>query len=315
MPALRAGLVLRRPTPSAQIDAIVRAEGLGLPMTWSTGGALSSETITMFAAAAARTSSIVMGTSIIPTYPRHPIVMATQALVLASIAPGRFRLGIGPSHRPTLEGTYGIPMDKPLSHLREYITVLRELLWEGKSEFQGQYFKVNAQLGAEPPKVPLPISALRSGAFRLAGELADGGISWMAPVPYLVNVAKPAMMEGAKSAGRPCPPLVGHVPVAMSDDAAAVHEAARAQVRTYGRLPFYVGMFEDAGFPLTPDGQISDALLDELVVSGTPEKVASRLQAIQAAGVDEQVITQITVKDEAAEETRLIELLAEASRG
>ena len=206
-------------------------------------------------------------------------------------------------------------MDKPLSHLREYITVLRELLWEGKSELQGQYFKVNAQLGAEPPKVPLPISALRSGAFRLAGELADGGISWMAPVPYLVNVAKPAMMEGAKSAGRPCPPLVGHVPVAMSDDAAAVHEATRAQVRTYGRLPFYVGMFEDAGFPLTPDGQISDALLDELVVSGTPEKVASRLQAIQAAGVDEQVITQITVKDEAAEETRLIELLAEASRG
>jgi F420-dependent oxidoreductase-like protein len=313
MPALRAGLVMRRPTPSAQIEAIVRAEGLGLPATWSTGGALSSETITMFAAAAARTSSIVMGTSIIPTYPRHPIVMATQALVLSSIAPGRFRLGIGPSHRPTIEGTYGIPMDKPLAHLREYMTVLRGLLWDGKSEFEGQYFKVNAQLQAEPPKTPLPISALRAGAFRLAGEIADGGISWMAPVPYLVDIAKPAMMEGAKSAGRECPPLVGHIPVAMSADQPAVHEAARQQVRTYGRLPFYVGMFEDAGFPLQ-DGQISDALLDELVVSGTPDVVAARLQAIQAAGVDEMVITQISVRDEAAEETALIELLAQEAR-
>jgi F420-dependent oxidoreductase-like protein len=271
--------------------------------------------MTMFAAAAARTSSIVMGTSIIPTYPRHPIVMATQALVLASIAPGRFRLGVGPSHRPTIEGTFGIPMDKPLAHLREYITVLRQLLWEGKSNFEGQYFKVSAELQAEPPKVPLPISALRSGAFRLAGEIADGGISWMAPVPYLVNVAKPAMAEGAKAAGRPCPPLVGHIPVAMSDDAEAVHAAARQQVRSYGRLPFYIGMFEDAGFPLTEDGQISDALLDELVVSGTPETVAARLQAIQAAGVDELVITQITVQDESAEETALIELLAEEAQG
>jgi F420-dependent oxidoreductase-like protein len=313
MSALRAGLVLRRPTPGAQIDAIVRAEGLGLPATWSTGGGLMSETITMFAAAAARTSNIVLGTSIIPTYPRHPIVMATQALVLASIAPGRFRLGIGPSHRPTIEGTYGIPMDKPLAHLREYLTVLRELLWEGKSSFEGTYFKVNAELAAEPPKIPLPISALRSGAFRLAGEIADGGISWMAPVPYLVNVAKPAMKEGADSAGRPCPPLVGHIPVAMSDDAAAVHAAARQQVRSYGRLPFYIGMFKDAGFPLV-DGEISDALLDELVVSGTPDAVAARLQAIQAAGVDEMVITQITVQDGAAEETGLIELLAEEAQ-
>jgi F420-dependent oxidoreductase-like protein len=304
---------MRRPTPSAQIDAIVRAEGLGLPATWSTGGGLSSETITMFAAAAARTSDIVLGTSIIPTYPRHPIVMATQALVLASIAPGRFRLGVGPSHRPTIEGTFGIPMDKPLAHLREYMTVLRELLWDGKSSFDGQYFKVNAEIQAEPPKTPLPISALRAGAFRLAGEIADGGISWMAPVPYLVNVAKPAMAEGAKSAGRPCPPLVGHIPVAMSSDAAAVHAAARQQVRSYGRLPFYIGMFEDAGFPLV-DGQISDALLDELVVSGSPEVVASRLQAIQAAGVDELVVTQITVQDEAAEETALIELLAEEAQ-
>jgi alkanesulfonate monooxygenase SsuD/methylene tetrahydromethanopterin reductase-like flavin-dependent oxidoreductase (luciferase family) len=74
-------------------------------------------------------------------------------------------------------------------------------------------------------------------------------------------------------------------------------------------------MFEDAGFPLTEDGQISDALLDELVVSGRPETVGARLQTIQAAGVDELVVTQIIVHDEAAEETALIELLAEEAQG
>ena len=134
--------------------------------------------------------------SIVPTYPRHPIVMATQSLVLGSIAPGRFRLGIGPSHRPTIEGAYGIPMDKPLAHLREYLTIVRGLLWDGAIEFSGTYFNVKAQLQAEPPKTPLPISALRAGAFRLAGEIADGAISWMAPVPYLVTTAKTAMQIG-----------------------------------------------------------------------------------------------------------------------
>lgn len=312
MTALRAGLTIRRANPADCIDAIVRAEGLGLTMTWSTAGGTGSDSVTMFAVAAARTSTMVMGTSIVPTYPRHPLVLATQTIVISSLAPGRFRLGIGPSHRPTIEGTYGLVMDRPLAHLREYMTVLRGLLWDGGTDFEGTYFKVHATLpaGTAPPRVPIPISALRSGAFRLAGEISDGAISWMCPVPYLVGTALPAMEEGAKAAGRACPPLIGHVPVAMSDDRAAVHEAARQQVRTYGRLPFYANMFRDAGFPISDDGVMSDALLDELVVSGSPDAVAARLREIQDAGVDELVITQVAVADEAAEETALIKLLA-----
>ena len=85
------------------------------------------------------------------------------------------RLGIGTSHRPTIEGAYGIPMGKPLAHLREYLTILRSLLWEGKAEFSGTYFSVRTALPEHvpAPKIPVPISALRQNAFRLAGELAD----------------------------------------------------------------------------------------------------------------------------------------------
>jgi F420-dependent oxidoreductase-like protein len=309
---LHAGLVIRRPSAAAAVEAIVQAEEMGLPAAWSTGGGQSQESVTVFAAAAARTKRITLGTCIVPTYPRHPIVLASQAVVIDSLAPGRFHLGIGPSHRPTIEGTYGLNMDKPLGHLREYLTVLRGLLWEGKVDFDGTSVRAHAALPADvqPPRTPLPISALRTGSYRLAGEIADGAISWVSPIPYLVNTAKPAMQEGARAAGRPTPPLIGHVPVALHADRDAVRAAARKQLSNYGRLPFYASMFAAAGFSVSSDGVMSDALFDELVVSGEPAAVAERLQAIQAAGIDEIVITQVGVADPLAEEHGLIEILA-----
>src|SRR6476620_2561320 len=127
MATLRAGLVVRRPNPIATVEAIVQAEERGVPAIWSTVGGTGPDAVTVFAAAAARTTTIGLGTAIVPTYPRHPIALATQALALDGVAPGRFRLGIGPSHRPTIEGMFGIPMGSPLDHLREYLTVLRGL--------------------------------------------------------------------------------------------------------------------------------------------------------------------------------------------
>ncbi|MCC7369053.1 MAG: LLM class flavin-dependent oxidoreductase [Chloroflexi bacterium] len=312
MVALRAGLAVRSPNPVETLATIVRAEQQGLPAVWSTVGGTNPDAVSLFAAAAAQTSSIGLGTAIVPTYPRHPVALATQALVLAALAPGRFRLGIGPSHRPTIEGMFGIPMRRPLDHLREYLTILRGLLWEGSAEFAGEHFQVRAKLpdGVEPPKTPLPISALRAGAFRLAGEIADGAISWVCPVPYLVNTAKPALEAGAQAAGRPAPPLIGHVSVAVGTGRAAIRAAARPQLANYARLPFYQGMFADAGYPIPADNTMPDALLDELVVSGTPDEIAVRLHQIQAAGVDELLIMRITVEDGAAEEQTLIELLA-----
>ncbi len=308
MATLRAGLVIRRPDPAATLAAIERAEAGGLDAVWSTVGGVAPDAVTLFAAAAVRTTRITLGTSIVPTYPRHPAALASQALAIAGLAPGRFRLGIGPSHRPTIEGAFGLPMNKPLDHLREYLTVLRDLLWDGKTDFAGTYYTVHLATppGIAPPRTPLLISALRSNAFRLAGELTDGAISWVCPVPYLIGTALPAMRAGADAAGRPVPPLVGHVPVAMHTDRRAVREAARGQLALYGRLPFYAGMFADAGFPVGSDGTMPDALLDSLVVAGTPDVVRARLEAIQAAGVDELIVTHIPVMEGNAEEAALI---------
>ena len=311
MTQLNAGLVIPRQDPADALAAIERAEERGVPTVWSTVGGAASDAVTLFAAAAVRTKRVGLGTSIVPTYPIHPIKLVSQALTIEGLAPGRLRLGVGPSHRPTIEGSFGIPMGKPLDHLREYVTILRDLLWEGRTEFSGEYFKVRAEIpaGSAPPRTPILISALRSNAFRLAGEVSDGAISWICPVDYLVGTALAALRAGAEAAGRPAPLLVGHVPVAVHTDREAVRKAARAQFAMYTRLPFYRNMFADAGFPIPADNSWPDALIDDLFVSGDAATVRDRLAAIRAAGVDELLITHVPIADAAAEVAELSAIL------
>jgi len=301
--------MFRRDTPSATLDAIVRAESFGIGTAWSTVGGVSQDALTLYAAATQRTRAMCFGTSIVPIFPRHPLVLASQVLVVADLAPGRLRLGIGPSHRATVEDMYGIPFTRPLDYLREYLTIVRQLLWDGRADFEGQLLQVRHALlpgSIAPPRVPLLISALRATAFRLAGEIADGAISWMCPVAYLQRVPIPALQAAADLAGRPPPPLIAHVPVAVHQSGAAVRGAARAALGHYGRLPYYARMFADAGYALASNGVLTDDLLDALVVSGTPQAIVARLAEILDCGVSELLLTLVPVKDADAEELELL---------
>jgi len=294
------------------VERIVTAESRGVPAIWSTAGGVSADTLSAFAVAAPQTERIVLGTSIVPTYPRHPFVMASEALAIEDFAPGRLRLGIGPSHRPTIEGSFGIPMGKPLDHLREYLGILRALLWEGTVDFSGEYYTVDSSLpaGVDPPKTPLPISTLRPNAWRLAGEISDGAISWLNPIGYVVETAIPALQAGAAAADRPRPPAIVHVPVAISTDRAAARAAFRERFPVYGKLPFYAGMFEMAGYPVEEGGRMPDGLVDDLLVSGTADQVRDRLEAIRQRGIDELLISHVPVADEGEELEALSEVIA-----
>jgi alkanesulfonate monooxygenase SsuD/methylene tetrahydromethanopterin reductase-like flavin-dependent oxidoreductase (luciferase family) len=132
------GVAIRGNTASEALAMIEQAEQLGIHAAWMTTGGARLDSITVFAAAAVRTQRIKLGTSIVPTFPRHPLVMVQQAQVVAQLAPGRFRLGVGPSHRPTIEAM-GIQFTSPLSHLREYLRVLKPLLQQGRVDFDGDY--------------------------------------------------------------------------------------------------------------------------------------------------------------------------------
>ena len=110
------GLVVQEPTAAAAVARIKQAEDAGVPAVWMTiGGAGGADPMATFAAAGAQTSSVLMGTAIVPNMPRHPIIMAQQAVAVAQLAPGRFRLGIGPSHQTTMQNTFGFDFKKPLS--------------------------------------------------------------------------------------------------------------------------------------------------------------------------------------------------------
>lgn len=310
--ALNAGLVIPRGGATALVERVTRAEQRGVRQVWTTVGGPTADPVTAYAAAGATTERIGLGTAVTPTYPRHPFTLAAQAVALNDLAPGRIRLGVGTSHRPTIEGAYGIPMGKPLAHLREYVTILRTLLWEGSVEFSGDYFTVTTSLPASmpPPKIPVPISALRPNAFRLAGEIADGAISWVTPIGYLVETALPHLRSGAESANRERPPLIAHVPVAVSTDRNAARDAFRAQFPVYPKLPFYAAMFAAAGYPVTADAEMTDDLVDVLTVSGSPAEVRTRLEEILASGIDEVMISHVAVGNEAEELEALSEILA-----
>ena len=281
-----------------QIEAIVLAEQLGVSTAWLTTGGLAPDAMGIFTAAAARTSQIGLGTAIVPMFPRHPLVLVQQTLVVAALAPGRFRLGVGPSHQPAVENMYGIPFERPLEYLREYVTILRSTLHHGKVAFDGKRLHAHGELTAPSPPVPVLVSALRPASYRLAGEISDGALAWVCPLPYLRDEALPALRAGAAKANREVPPLIAHCFAAVHEDAAAVRETARNRLAVYARLPFYQEMFVRAGYPEARQGVMSDAMLDAVVVHGDEQTVAGRLQQYLSEGMDEVIVSALVVGDD-----------------
>ena len=302
------GLVVQATDVASTISRIREAEQAGIQQVWMTQSAGMLDTLTLFAVAATQTTSVRLGTSIVPVYPRHPLVMAQQAATIDALAPGRLRLGVGTSHRHVIENMYGLAMPSPLAYLHEYVEVLRQVLWEGHVDHKGKFFKVSASI-PRPAQVPLLISALGEKAFRLAGEIADGAISWVCPVPYLLDTALPALRAGAQARNRPAPPLVAHILVAMSTDEAAVQAATMKRVSFYTKAPFYVHMFTAAGFPVGEDGAGVGALVKALVVAGTEAQVATRLRELLVSGLDELMLMLVPVADEASEREQLMRVI------
>jgi F420-dependent oxidoreductase-like protein len=289
------GIALQPRDAATAVEAIVAAEQAGVPAVWLTTGGTAADAITTIAAAVTRTERVVLGTAIIPTWPRNPVFIAQQAIAIESLAPGRLRLGIGPSTKAAMRG-FGVDFRTPLTQLREYLTVLRELLHEGSVDFSGKLVRARTRI-ASPVQTPVMASALQPGAFELCGELSDGAITWVCPPEYLIAKALPAMQRGAERAGRETPPVVMHVPVCVSEDPEAVQEAAQRQVGAYPRFQFYQDMFAAAGYPEAAEGLSMD-LVNSLVAHGSEEQVATRLLELLDMGMGEVMAMPLIVGDD-----------------
>ncbi len=288
----RVGVLINAFNAAEAVERIRTAGSLGIPHAWMTTGGTAPDSLTVFAGAATVTERITMSSCIVPTWLRHPVVLAQQTIALESLAPGRFRLGIGPSHEPAMRA-FGVDWHKPLTELKEYLITLRALLHEGSVDFKGEHVTIQARL-PQPVQTPLLASALRPGSFEACGELADAAISWQCPAAYLIDQGLPALRRGAERAGRPTPPLIAHTPIAITEDREAVKAAAARQVSNYSNIPFYRAMYEQAGVPQEM-GQVGDDLVDALVVWGNEDQVVARIKQLLADGMGEVLAMPLVV--------------------
>ncbi len=311
----RIGVAVSAPDSSAALDAIEDLEKRGFPAAWMTSGSASGgDSLSVFAAAASRTRNIMLGTAITQIFPRHPIAVAQQVLVLAQLAPGRFRLGLGTSGRGGMEQTFGVDFRAPLAHLREYLRIEKSLLQQGSVDFSGRYYQAHTSISS-PVDVPVMAAALGPRAYQLCGAEADGAISWVCPGSYLRDVALPAMRKGAEIAGRPVPPLVVQVPVCVHDDPDEAREAVRQQFADFARSPFYQDMFTGAGFPEVSQGTWSDGMVDAVAVWGDESRVTEELQGLFSMGATEILASPVPAGgDREASRDRTLEVLAKVAQ-
>lgn len=286
------------------IDLVRRAEALGYESVWVTHG-LGRDSFLVLAAYGAVTSRIGLGNGVVPIYPRHPVAMAQAALTLAELTRGRFRLGIGVSHRPTMEAMLGLALGAPLEVTREYVAVLRGALGTG-AEFEGRYYRAHwaMALPERPPAPPIYLAALSPKMCELAGEIGDGAVLWLTPPAYVREVAVPAIERGRRRAGKTLDgfEIVAAAPLAVTDDRAGALKAFRDELRRYLLLPFYRAMLEAAGFggairEFDHDGEAPVALAEALGAIGDGRAARDWVEAYRAAGVTLPAVRPITFPD------------------
>jgi F420-dependent oxidoreductase-like protein len=295
-----------------------RAEQLGFHGMFL-GSAFGFDPVMAVAYAGTQTSRIMLGVAVVPTWPRHPQVMAQQAATANAMCNGRFRLGVGPSHAPVM-ARLGIPFDRPISHLREYLTIVRTLLAEHKIDHTGERYRVQGMLDVENGGTPpVLLAALREQMCRLAGGYSDGVLPWLPPADYVASTIVPAVRDGAAAAGRPAPPVIAEVPVALTRDLDAVRTMAARDLFIYPVMPFYRALWEAAGVPLgdrSTAGGWSDAMIETSLLYGDENGLATKIRAYFDAGADEVVVSPFGVGDDpVASRDDCVRVLADIAKG
>ena len=271
------------------VQQVVQVEQDGFDGAWF-GQIFGADSMTALALAGARTKRIELGTAIIPTYLRHPYVLAQQALTVQVATGGRFTLGIGPSHQPVVESMWGLSYDKPARHIRQYLSVLRPLVHEGRVKTEGDLFRVNATLnviGAKP--TPILIAALAPVMLRIAGEMAEGTVTWMTGPKTIESHIAPRISAAAKASGRPQPRVVVGLPIAVTDDPASARERATQAFQIYGQLVNYRRVLDKEG----AEGPADVAII------GDEAEVERQVRALASAGATDFLAAELPVGDDA----------------
>jgi len=264
------------------------AERLGYESIWTSQLPDARDASLVLAAYAAATKRVGLGTGVLPIYTRHPTAMAQMAATLDEMSGGRFILGIGISHKVTVESMWGMHLDSPLTAMREYLDIVRTSLRDGACAYEGKYFTARWGYSApRRPDLPVMISALNPHMLELAGEHADGVVLWMCSPGYIRDHVVPGVTAGRMKAGKTLEgfEIVAPVPVCLTTDRAAAQAVFRKTVERYASLPYYRKMMDKSGFAAElASGDISPEMLDEYAGIGDESQVRDAIRRYREAG-------------------------------
>lgn len=253
----------------------ISAAGIG---SLATSQIFGYDALTLLAVVGQHVPDIELVTAVVPTYPRHPVMLAGQALTVQAATGGRLTLGIGLSHKVVIEGIFGYSFDRPVRHMREYLQVLMPALRHEQVAFEGETLKaVAGPLDVRAPAPDVVVAALGPAMLELAGTVTDGTATWMTGPRTIAEHIVPSITAAAEAAGRKAPRVVAALPVCVTADPEAAREMAANIFGIYGQLPSYQAMLEreGAGGP------------GDVAVVGDEESVARQIAAFADGGATE----------------------------
>lgn len=264
---------------SGTLDVIVAearaAEQDGFSSYWAPQ-IFGHDTLTVLAIVGREVPRIELGTAVVPTYPRHPMMLAQQCLTVNAAASGRLCLGIGLSHKIVIENMMGMSFDKPVRHMREYLTILTQLAQTSKVSFSGEVYSAHVDVsvaGSQPFSVV--VAALGEQMLRVTGALADGTLTWCTGPATLSSHTIPTLNRAADEAGKPTPRVIAALPVCVTKDRDAALARAAQTFAIYGQLPSYRAMLDLEGAAGPAD----------IAIVGSAAEVCERVNALCDIGV------------------------------
>lgn len=283
------------------IDIAQEAERAGFDVLWK-GEASGSNAFMLLSSVATVTEEVALGTGIANVYSRSPALLGMSAATLDHLSGGRARLGIGVSTPAIVQNWHACTFDQPLRRARESIEIIRSIVEGGTVEYQGEIFEIgpySVGLSAIDGDVPIYNAAMSETNRRLTAEFTEGWMPVLTPLSSLRDLAS-EVRELARQAGREPPTVAPWIPIAVADDHDQAEQLMRGHLAQemgmgYNRLArkFGYGAAADEAHDRWRAGDrdgaaaaISDRMLSELAVYGSPSECREQLASYVDAGAD-----------------------------
>ncbi|WP_284234181.1 TIGR03564 family F420-dependent LLM class oxidoreductase [Mycobacterium antarcticum] len=277
--------------------AQLREEGFG--RLWMSQLPYEPDLLTVLAVALREVGDIEVATGVVPIQNQHPMQMAQRALTVSLVSHGRLILGLGMTHQAVTEGMWGIPWDRPVRRLNEFLDGLLPLLAGEPASAEGEILTTRGALViAGAPRPDVYVAALGPQLLRIAGRRTAGTCTWMTGPKTLEDHVGPTLRQAAADAGRREDEVrvVAALPVSVTDDVDDARKQAAEQFAMYGMLPSYRAMLDREGY----------AGPEDAAIIGDEATVKDRLAELRAAGVDEYVAATFDASAEGRARTRAV---------